>query len=72
MSAVLPATSVTLPNAGWSASHSRVYNDKIVRQFSVMAVVWGVVSMLVADGFSHGQQAQPLCPKYCGTTPCCG
>ncbi|HEX5388641.1 MAG TPA: cbb3-type cytochrome c oxidase subunit I, partial [Burkholderiaceae bacterium] len=24
-----------------------VYNDKVVRQFSVMAVVWGVVGMLV-------------------------
>ena len=47
MSAVFPATSVTLPHAGWSASRALVYNDKVVRQFSVMAVVWGVVTMLV-------------------------
>ena len=23
------------------------YNDKVIRQFSIMAVVWGVVGMLV-------------------------
>ncbi|KQP22791.1 cytochrome-c oxidase, cbb3-type subunit I [Pseudorhodoferax sp. Leaf267] len=27
--------------------HSTVYNDTVVRQFTVMAVVWGVVGMLV-------------------------
>jgi cbb3-type cytochrome oxidase subunit 1 len=25
------------------------YNDTVVRQFSIMAVVWGVVGMLVGD-----------------------
>jgi len=29
------------------ASLSGVYNDKVVRQFSIMATVWGVVGMLV-------------------------
>ena len=58
MSAVLPAMSVTLPNARWSASQATVYNDKIVRQFSVMAVVWGVVSMLVGV-FIAAQMAWP-------------
>ena len=24
-----------------------VYNDKVVRQFAIMAVVWGIVGMLV-------------------------
>ncbi|MBI5907353.1 MAG: cbb3-type cytochrome c oxidase subunit I, partial [Burkholderiales bacterium] len=47
MSAVLPTASIRVPQSGWAASHASVYNDKIVRQFSVMAVVWGVVSMLV-------------------------
>ena len=26
---------------------STVYNDKVVRQFTIMSVVWGVVGMLV-------------------------
>ncbi|MDP3205930.1 MAG: cytochrome-c oxidase, cbb3-type subunit I [Hydrogenophaga sp.] len=29
------------------ASQSAVYNDKVVRQFTIMTVVWGVVGMLV-------------------------
>ena len=29
------------------AAQAAVYNDKVVRQFSIMAVVWGVVGMLV-------------------------
>ncbi|WP_382325246.1 cytochrome-c oxidase, cbb3-type subunit I [Hydrogenophaga sp. UC242_50] len=29
------------------ASQSAVYNDKVVRQFAIMTVVWGVVGMLV-------------------------
>ena len=29
------------------AADPAVYNDKVVRQFSIMAVVWGVVGMLV-------------------------
>jgi len=28
-------------------SQPRTYNDKVVRQFSIMAVVWGVVGMLM-------------------------
>ncbi len=28
-------------------AHSTTYNDSVVRQFSIMAVVWGVVGMLV-------------------------
>ena len=28
-------------------SQSNTYNDKVVRQFSIMAVVWGVVGMLM-------------------------
>ena len=47
MSAVLSAASAPLPRKGWAASSATVYNDKVVRQFSIMAVVWGVVSMLV-------------------------
>ena len=58
MSAVFPATSVTLPHAGWSASRALVYNDKVVRQFSVMAVVWGVVTLLVGV-FIAAQMAWP-------------
>ena len=30
-----------------NSSQSAVYNDTVVRQFSIMAVVWGVVGMLV-------------------------
>ena len=30
-----------------SSELSADYNDKVVRQFSLMAVVWGVVGMLV-------------------------
>ncbi len=30
-----------------SGAQTGIYNDKVVRQFSVMAVVWGVVGMLV-------------------------
>ncbi|MEY5098565.1 MAG: cytochrome c oxidase, cbb3-type, subunit [Pseudomonadota bacterium] len=30
-----------------TASPAGVYNDRVVRQFSIMAVVWGVVGMLV-------------------------
>ena len=28
-------------------TQSTVYNDKVVRQFAIMSVVWGVVGMLV-------------------------
>jgi cbb3-type cytochrome oxidase subunit 1 len=31
----------------FSNSRATTYNDKIVRQFAVMTVVWGVVGMLV-------------------------
>ena len=30
-----------------AADQQSVYNDKVVRQFAVMTVVWGVVGMLV-------------------------
>ncbi len=30
-----------------NSSQHAVYNDSVVRQFSIMAVVWGVVGMLV-------------------------
>ena len=30
-----------------NTSEHAVYNDTVVRQFSIMAVVWGVVGMLV-------------------------
>ena len=30
-----------------SSPVTATYNDKVVRQFSVMTVVWGVVGMLV-------------------------
>lgn len=30
-----------------SNSQSTTYNDGVIRQFSIMAVVWGVVGMLV-------------------------
>ena len=47
MSAVLPIPTVHAPQRVWAASRATVYNDKVVRQFSIMAVVWGVVTMLV-------------------------
>ncbi len=59
MSAANP--SLAFPGAGasgWSASRATTYNDKIVRQFAVMAVVWGVVSMLVGV-FIAAQMAWP-------------
>ena len=28
-------------------TRATVYNDKVVRQFAIMTVVWGVVGMLV-------------------------
>ncbi len=31
----------------YSNTHATTYNDTVVRQFSIMAVVWGVVGMLV-------------------------
>jgi cbb3-type cytochrome oxidase subunit 1 len=30
-----------------ATSHSATYNDKVVRQFAIAAVVWGVVGMTV-------------------------
>ena len=58
MSAVLPTASISVPQRGWAASRAVTYNDRIVRQFSVMAVVWGVVSMLVGV-FIAAQMAWP-------------
>ena len=58
MSAVLPNASVPVVQGGWAASRATVYNDKIVRQFAVAAVVWGVVSMLVGV-FIAAQMAWP-------------
>ena len=47
MRAVFNSASAMAVQSPWAASRATVYNDKIVRQFSVAAVVWGVVSMLV-------------------------
>ena len=58
MSAVFPAPVTQTKARMWSASKATVYNDKIVRQFSVMAIVWGVVSMLVGV-FIAAQMAWP-------------
>ena len=55
---VLPAPTIHATLSGWAASHATQYNDKIVRQFAVMAVVWGVVSMLVGV-FIAAQMAWP-------------
>jgi cytochrome c oxidase cbb3-type subunit 1 len=41
---VLPASAV-LPDAGIEARAT--YNDKVVRQFAIMTVVWGIVGMAV-------------------------
>ena len=41
MSAVLPVPTSHALQRVWSASKATVYNDKVVRQFSMMAVVWG-------------------------------
>ena len=30
-----------------SAVNATVYNDRVVRQFAIMTIVWGVVGMLV-------------------------
>jgi len=58
MSAVLQGLPITANRRVWAASRSTVYNDKVVRQFTVMAVVWGVVSMLVGV-FIAAQMAWP-------------
>ena len=58
MSAVLHNASASAGQSPWAASRATVYNDKIVRQFSVAAVVWGVVSMLVGV-FIAAQMAWP-------------
>ncbi|MDB5965848.1 MAG: hypothetical protein JWQ72_2348, partial [Polaromonas sp.] len=60
MSAVLstPSASASVSLPGWAASRATTYNDKVVRQFAVMAVVWGVVSMLVGV-FIAAQMAWP-------------
>ena len=47
MSAVLAPPPITIAPQQWAASSATTFNDKIVRQFTVMAIVWGVVSMLV-------------------------
>ena len=59
MSAANP--SIAFPAAGspgWSASRATTYNDKIVRQFAIAAVLWGVVSMFVGV-FIAAQMAWP-------------
>ncbi len=59
MSAANP--SATFPVAGspsWAASRATTYNDKIVRQFAIATVVWGVVGMLVGV-FIAAQMAWP-------------
>jgi cytochrome c oxidase cbb3-type subunit 1 len=33
--------------ASYSATHNATYSDKVVRQFAIMTVVWGIVGMLV-------------------------
>jgi cytochrome c oxidase cbb3-type subunit 1 len=33
--------------ASYSATHNATYSDKVVRQFTIMTVVWGIVGMLV-------------------------
>ena len=45
-------SSLTLPSAGGpatsaAATTAETYNYKVVRQFAVMTVVWGIVGMLV-------------------------
>ena len=39
-------------------AQATVYNDKVVRQFAIMTVVWGVVGMLVGV-FIAAQLAWP-------------
>ena len=58
MSAVLPIPNIHESQRTWAASKATVYNDKVVRQFSIMAVVWGVVTMLVGV-FIAAQMAWP-------------
>ncbi len=58
MTAVLPIPLTHAPPRVWSASKATVYNDKVVRQFSIMAVVWGVFTMLVGV-FIAAQMAWP-------------
>ena len=58
MSAVLSPAYISVSQQGWAASRATAYNDKVVRQFAVMAVVWGVVSMLVGV-FIAAQMAWP-------------
>jgi cytochrome c oxidase cbb3-type subunit I len=50
--------SLTSPVSAGSQSGSAVYNDTIVRQFALAAVIWGVVSMLVGV-FIAAQMAWP-------------
>ena len=47
-----PSAPVTLsvnpiPNRGPTLDTAASYNDKVVRQFAIMTVVWGIVGMLV-------------------------
>jgi cytochrome c oxidase cbb3-type subunit 1 len=53
-SAAFPAA----PSRSWSAARAATYNDTIVRQFAIAAVVWGVVSMCVGV-FIAAQMAWP-------------
>ncbi len=48
----MSSTTIDIPTAGsatltQSAAASEVYNDKVVRQFTVMTVVWGIIGMTV-------------------------
>ena len=58
MSAVLSNHALRAPPKVWAASQAPVYNDKIVRQFSVMAIVWGVgasVAIIAGAIFAYRQ-----------------
>ena len=43
----MSAASVDLPAADPPMDQADTYNYRVVRQFSIMTVVWGVVGMLV-------------------------
>jgi cytochrome c oxidase cbb3-type subunit I len=58
MDAVLSSSALPTLAKSWSASKAVYFNDKVVRQFTVMAVVWGVVSMLIGV-FIAAQMAWP-------------
>src|SRR5512137_1894731 len=67
------SSSFSLTRGGFMSGTQTTYNDKVVRQFAVMTVIWGIVGMLVGViiaaqlvwpelniGFLHFGRLRPL------------